>query len=427
MARKSAPLRFRGRGLAPDTPDLAAPLASSVQLTGDSLAQLLAEHPQAIAQPARTTIYGTTWNDVITGTSGADRIEDAWGNDTIDGGDGDDVIIDYGGSNLLHGGLGNDYIFIPYQGRGTLTGDDVDTSTIDGGDGADVVEVGYAVHQRLTIDLGAGNDLLLFSAPYVFDNDIHVRTGTGADRVVLDRVYGDALRSQMNLIVIDDFTAGAGGDVIEFGEALKGLLAYQGGVAANPFSSGHLKLIQDGADVIVRVDIDGTGGHDGGWYSRDLFRLTNVSLNALTSYNLGGIDPTGAAAQHTIQTGTGAADGLHADNGGSDLSGLGGNDRLYGAAGNDLIEGGDGDDILWGGLGDDILRGGDGNDTLDDDGGNDLLEGGAGDDIIAISRPALNRDLPGVTETITINAGDGQDLVSFDRLPREDTQYLALR
>jgi Ca2+-binding RTX toxin-like protein len=88
---KSSSLRLRGKSSSMDS---AAPAADG-HVGGNSLAQLLAgTGAQAIAQPAKPTIFGTTFDDVITGTAGADRIEDIWGDDTIDGGDGDDVIVD---------------------------------------------------------------------------------------------------------------------------------------------------------------------------------------------------------------------------------------------------------------------------------------------------------------------------------------------
>ncbi|WP_395612225.1 type I secretion C-terminal target domain-containing protein [Allosphingosinicella sp.] len=381
---------------------------------------------QAIVHPAQPTIFGSTGNDVITGTAGADRIEDAWGDDVIDGGDGDDVIVDYGGSNILRGGLGNDYIFIPWQIRGTFTSDNREINVIEAGAGNDVVRFELGFYQTVTIDLGSGNDLLTLDCHGMYGSHYSITTGAGADRIRLDYTMGQWLEPGPAPIVITDFTVGTGGDVLDLSGALARFFAYYS-VPANPFPGGYVRLIQDGADVIVQFDVDGNGPLGSESYLRDVVRLTNVSLGALTDYNFAGYALHGGALAQTTITGTAEADGLSADIGGSTLLGLGGDDRLYGSAGNDLLEGGSGNDALDGGEGDDIIRGGEGNDILNDNGGNDLIEGGAGDDIIAISRPALLRGLPGITETITINAGDGQDFVSFDRQPRESAVYQELR
>ena len=90
---------------------------------------------------------------------------------------------------------------------------------------------------------------------------------------------------------------------------------------------------------------------------------------------------------------------------------------MTGGIGNDVLDGGAGNDKLDGGIGNDILRGGDGDDILSDDYGSDLLDGGAGNDTIVIVRPAPLSGLPLPVETVTINAGDGDDLVRFSTWP----------
>jgi Ca2+-binding RTX toxin-like protein len=391
---------------------------AGIEADGAYYRAILGNAPNALGGAYNPALTGTTGDDVLIGTSGADLIEDVWGDDLIDGGGGDDIIVDWGGSNVLRGGAGNDYIHRANTPLGTIHGDDINTSLIEAGDGDDFVRIDNAYHQRITIDLGTGNDLLSLSPPYIFDSDFRITTGAGADRILLGYAYGDALRSQDGIILVTDFTAGAGGDILDIGGLLKGLLAYTS-YAANPFASGHLRLIEDGADVIVRIDLDGNGPADAGWYIRDVARLTNVSVAALTTYNLAGYAQNGVAPGGTTTSGTGAGEWLAADTGGSELYGLGGDDRLNGGVGADLLDGGAGDDVIEGGLGDDLLRGGDGDDVLDDDYGSDTFEGGAGNDTIVLVRPALRPELPATHETITINAGDGNDLVSFARAPRE--------
>jgi Ca2+-binding RTX toxin-like protein len=146
---------------------------------------LPSDPPEPFDGGAATHIFGTTGGDVLTGTALADLIESDWGDDIVDGGDGDDVIVDSGGNNVLRGGAGNDYIRIYNQSAGTVHSALAFANVIQAGDGDDNVEIDLAVRQRLTVDLGAGNDLLTFAPPYIFDNGVHIATGTGADRIVL--------------------------------------------------------------------------------------------------------------------------------------------------------------------------------------------------------------------------------------------------
>lgn len=200
--------------------------------------------------------------------------------------------------------------------------------------------------------------------------------------------FGAGLPTAINLrpITITDFVAGNDGDVLDLQNMILGYYQSPASTtilpAANPFTSGHLRLVQDGADVVVRWDYDGTGGGDGAVYTRDLFRLSGVNLSALTSFNFAGFDPAGAPAIASTISGSAQDDVLVADGYGSRVEGLGGSDRLIGSGGRDDLSGGDGNDIIDGGWNDDVLTGGDGDDVLTDSVGNNRFDGGAGDDII---------------------------------------------
>ena len=358
------------------------------------------------------TIIGTQGDDMLAGTAGDDIIAAGWGDDEVNAGDGNDTIVDLEGSSVLRGGAGDDFIRLSGELNGsTIYQDIVRTKLIEAGDGADIVLVERTELQNLSIDLGAGADLLTFSIG-TFGLNAEVATGTGADRIVLDHAFGEALRSHdYDPIVITDFTAGAGGDVLDIGSALERLLPAYGSSTDNPFASGHLILVQDGADLIIRVDVDGAAGAgNGGPYDRDLFRLENVSAADLTVHNFAGYDPAGGALAHSIVNGTSGSEWLKADTGGSDVNGLGGNDRLTGGAGDDQLDGGIGNDIVDGAYGNDIVRGGDGDDVLIDPSGSDSFEGGAGNDTIDIRRH-LGDD---ILDVVAINAGDGDDFVRFE-------------
>jgi Ca2+-binding RTX toxin-like protein len=118
------------------------------------------------------TITGSTFDDVISGTAGADIIADTWGDDIINGGDGDDVIIDEGGSNQIQGGNGNDTIRLTdiYTATSTAFGGPFYDSSnpiarnnvISAGSGADNVFISVDTPGTLNIDLGTGDDQVIF-------------------------------------------------------------------------------------------------------------------------------------------------------------------------------------------------------------------------------------------------------------------------
>ena len=152
----------------------------------------------------------------------------------------------------MRGGAGDDIIRLYSTSTNTtLFQDIVRTNSLDAGSGDDDVRIEVGRYQRLSVDLGTGNDLLTFSATDVLFGQFDVTTGARADRSCW--IAFMAMRSEFSIfttLVVTDFTAGAGGDVLDLGGLVKGLLAFTT-VAANPFADGHSLLIQDGADTIV--------------------------------------------------------------------------------------------------------------------------------------------------------------------------------
>src|SRR3990170_484628 len=208
-------------------------------------------------------------------------------------------------------------------------------------------------------------------------------------------------------IVVRNFEAGPTGDRIDFAHWLA-VLTGNPSYYVNPFYTQRLKLEQDGADTIVRVDIDGPNDPAGAPFVPWL-RLEGVQMSALTAENMGGYEPVtptwsqsgkvdpGSAADdlilglvwHDVLGGAGGNDRIYAGRGndtvrggdGDDqLFGEGEHDDLFGGAGADRIEGGLGNDSIHGEAGDDTLLGGEGIDSLLDGLGNDSVDGGAGDD-----------------------------------------------
>ncbi len=155
-------------------------------------------------------------DDLINGTTGADRLEGGQGNDTINGFDGADTLIGNGGDDSLTGGTSvNDRRDVIY-----------------GGDGNDTIDGGY------------GNDLLRGDA-----GDDVISGGFGGDTVIGGT--GD-----------DQLSGGALGDVLFGGDGddfLNGGFGYDrlnGGAGADAFF--HLGIADHGSDWIQ--DYTGTDG-----------------------------------------------------------------------------------------------------------------------------------------------------------------------
>ena len=399
-------------------------------------------------------ILGTAGNDTLTGTVEADRIEGLAGadnlaggagddvllggadSDTLEGGDGDDVLeggdaydrLNGGaGNDIIRGGEGNDLVDSQYEtGSDEIHGDGgndslwvtrsersrTDAVSIFGGDGDDEITAQFQYRNAGAIDAGAGADKVYLSS----ETTTLLTLGLGRDVLTL----GHNLSGE---VVIADFEAGPAGDRIEWDDFLNHRLVGWD-KASNPFATGHLKLVQSGADALLLIDHDAGGAS---FAPATLIRFRNLDASTLTPGNLDGYPSDGSTPAGANIQGTAGNDVLMGAGGPDVIEGLGGNDRLTGAAGDDTLRGGDGDDSLFGDAGDDLLEGGVGRDSLaggagddrvfggegddyiqDRDGGSDMLSGGGGSDYFEISR-YLNQP---AAEVVTVDGGDGGDYVN---------------
>jgi len=351
-------------------------------------------------------LYGGSGDDVLTGK----------GHDTLEGGDGRDVLSTYGGGNVLDGGAGNDRLSA-YNDDLLRGGDGDDTlqasgfgDTLEGGSGNDALKVetddsyfSGALGGKLTLDGGDGDDTFDFWMRSTGTASVHAHGGAGQDTFVIRTVKA------ATVITVDDFQAGAGGDVVN----LDGLNHTTGSDSQSPFGvHGNMKVVQRGADAVLQADLDGTGPAD----FTDVLILANVDKSALTAANFwNGFNPDGSNKGVSL-TGTDGADQLNGGYLDDTLVGGAGNDTLTGNLGNDSVDGGDGDDVLSDNdslyqgeavvNGNDTLHGGAGNDTLTSWYGNDSLDGGSGDDELRIDGNFYR-----APDTIRADGGDGNDHV----------------
>jgi|GEM_PF-307006 len=234
---------------------------------------------------ARDEVDGTTRSDIIRGMGGSDSIEDRLGgDDVLDGGDGNDWVgvwrqnaASFSDVDLI-GGDGDDTLRASWFSAFGLSVD------MDGGDGNDTFHVFYfqssfVSSNNVTINAGTGDD----SVYLTHNSTITITLGTGSDRVAFNNSSGDSgFSGTIETVTITDFETGASGDVIDLEAMLADRLSNWNGVD-NPFSTGHLRLIQSGADTLLQID------HDGGSNSwNDLVQFQNTNVADFTHENFDG-------------------------------------------------------------------------------------------------------------------------------------------
>jgi Ca2+-binding RTX toxin-like protein len=358
-------------------------------------------------------LIGLSGDDIVAGSDGADRIRGGAGSDRLEGGEGADVIVGEFGNDELIGGAGNDQLMDRHHGDDTLrggAGNDlvyvqreagaVSRLVLDGGDHDDYVSYIGAVgssaettliggsgndsivlngDQGATIDAGPGDDNVLI---YLSKGRFELQLGSGADTVAIGF---DSQRDGVAAFIVRDFQGGAGGDLFRLDPTFDGYWTDWDG-AASLFKTGHLKLVQQGADTLLQIDRN--GGGDG---FMDFVTFRGATTGGV-SHNMRGSNLAPAAAaptdgDDTIE-GTPGDDVLDGLKGADTIYGRAGNDRLAGGEGNDRLFGEEDNDTLSGGAGDDFLAGGIGNDVLDGGAGTDRAEGGAGDDVYYVDAVA---------------------------------------
>ena len=298
------------------------------------------------------TLDGGNGNDVLLGGEGNDELYDGAGNDNLQGGNGDDTLLGGGeGNDKFYGQAGDDLIVIDVGyddvvdtilidggiGNDTLTYDnffqnDADIVTINGGGGNDIISSQGGA--RVTIDAGMGSDIINIDPEQA---DYIIKLGDGRDRISLQYIYDFAAYGS---ITVNDFVAGTFGDVIDLDSTLFHIETLEHGL--NPFATGHLRLIQSGADTLLQLDedpADPSTGYVTLMTLKDLHTTTLTGKNFQAQPNDANYDLFPRAVR-----GTNGADTLFGSNLPDLLFGFDGNDSLYGKGGNDTLYGGKGDD-----------------------------------------------------------------------------------
>ncbi len=302
------------------------------------------------------TLSGGAEDDTIRGNGGDDTLSGGAGNDDISGGDGNDAIAGDAGNDALAGGAGND--------------------VMTGGAGADFVQYDFDTDGADTVDLGAGDDSVIFSqAP----NGV---------RLTLDgAAVGNGLGNAADGLPAVSVQA------LDSDGALSGPLSRyddEGIAFAKFIFSPFTFSVEDGRGETDRqYDLVRLGSH-----RNDTFAAMPVT----TPF---GFSPV---LSYYVRGGLGA-DSLTTLGGDDSLFGDAGADRLVGGAGNDRLVGGEGNDRILGEAGDDIV-----DHNVSTDGADQVLLG-LGWDTVNLSADAdvrmirLSFDPSGVGNRSSYNSG----------------------
>ena len=274
-------------------------------------------------------IYGTTGNDIISGSANADYMVGGAGNDSYTINHAGDVVIEQadGGigdsvSTTLSHTLAANVENLTIVGAGALNGTgNVDNNQITGNP------------QANTLDGAGGNDTLIGGG----GNDTYVG-GTGNDSLSsLSASSNDIFRFSVG-DGVDSITESGGTDRAALGAGI---------------TPAIVQLFRSDTDLEIRVSANQIITVAGMYTAAGAL----VAGNAIESIEFADTTVWNAAAIASRLT----------------LPPNAGNDTLVGTSGNDTLDGGGGNDSLSGLAGTDTLIGGSGNDVIDGGAGADLL------------------------------------------------------
>ncbi|MEM9966696.1 MAG: DUF4214 domain-containing protein [Pseudomonadota bacterium] len=370
-------------------------------------------------------IYGSDFDDALTGDSSANDLRGNNGDDVISGLAGDDTIIAGSGADTLNGGADDDDLYV---GEGD--------ATVDGGSGVDRINFGVIEGGSPLFTNGATVDLAAGTASAVVGGQTYNYTLSNIEEVFgsrfADTVAGDDNANLFQTNNGDDLILGLGGDDIVFSGS--GEDTVEAGVGDDSiFAMGGNATLDGGSDM-DEVLFNTTQGSEavfrfGVTANLDTGDARAVSLGQLSNFTLQNIENLTGSAFDDRLTGDNADNEISGLSGDDSIAALDGDDVILPGVGNDTIDGGDGLDVLsyatdafdsglifdgssqtvsgvadgqsfvqivqnvesyigtafadrmLGGIGDETLTGGEGNDTIKGGEGDDVIAGNLGDDV----------------------------------------------
>lgn len=336
-----------------------------------------------------TLVIAGTGGVYMEGGSGTDYLEGGSGADTILGGTGSGALWGLGGDDYLNGGGGNTYIY----------------ANIDPGDDGNWANEGAG--DSVTIDGGGGNAVIYGSggSNLIFANSGTDQIWLGNGETTVDAGSGNN----------DSFIAGAGDETIQLADngqqdyLFSGTSATSINLSFQDVNSNELTLGDDGSgDLIISY------GNSAVWLvGYDANGESNVTLSFDDGTTMDASEIAYAAQQPNanVEWGqSGAADTIYANDGGSVIGNLTGNNVVYGGDGLDTIYGGTGADTIEAGSGGAYIFGGTGTETY-------VFDSGDGSILVAENQGAAGSDTlqfgDNLTESDVSLTRQGNDLVAL--------------
>ncbi len=283
-------------------------------------------------------VYGSDFNDTLTGNAEANMLVGGKGDDRLSGGKGDDTLWGSEGNDTLDGGDGDDYLV--------------------GGAGDDIVRGGAGWDWSSYEDAGAGVTVDLTKTGQ------QDTIGAGKDTLSgIEHLYGSKFNDVLTGDANNNYLWGDAGDDKLYG-----------GAGDDHLSGGPGVNVIDGGD---------------GWDTVDYaFSTTGIELDLylkIASGHYGENQDTLISIEAVM--GSAFADKIRGNEAENYLYGGAGDDVLTALGGGDTLDGGDGDDTLYGsGHGHDLLLGGAGDDHIVLYSPMDMIvDGGDGVDTMEIS------------------------------------------
>ena len=361
----------------------------------------------ALVSGTSVTIASDTLTTLaVTGDTGARLIADLTGatttvTGTITSGDAaDDISFNAGGTDSIsvNMGAGDDTVRLQ-TAPGLLTGSTTaGAQTIVGGEGTDTLVTGVALSKTTNTGISGFETLRVTgSATVVLDS-----TKNDISKLIVDGASGGTITGVEAGATLDLTTAGS----VTLDKTTTGAITVN--VGNNSLSGAQTSSVTAAAVTSATINslaiaTDSTSA-----------RSVGVAGAALTAVTVTGSQPTtitgGGAALAKIDA-SGISKGVTfsatVKATGAELIGGGGNDTITGSTGADTLTGGDGVDALTGGAGIDVISGGAGIDTITGGTGKDTMTGGTGADTFVFSAnatastPAVNVSTLSATDTIT--------------------------
>ncbi|KQT85325.1 calcium-binding protein [Aurantimonas sp. Leaf443] len=415
------------------------------------------------------TIIGTSADERLRGTQGADFISGGAGEDRILGLAGDDEIDSVDRPDNIFAGVvmpQSDFVFAG-AGDDRVTGGRLDY--LDGQDGNDVLSLNFnfdgpnlnpapvtlAINangvgraddgtvirgfESVNLTLTNGDDAVstgnVRASLHGMNGDDVLTTGDGDD-VVFGGGGNDTISTGAGNDVIsggsgnDTIRGGAGDDSLSFDPANEGADAVDLGegsdtVSFQGFDTGQIRVTFTSADVGNGSALDGANAanEDGGLAVRIQREDADGNLiGDVSRFDDEGITFVEGTQGYTFDVRDLVSGTQRGDQFAGVVLGTGGNDTLsffppFREAQPFYYNAGMGDDTVVAGSGNDFLVGGAGNDTLTGNGGNDSLLGGAGNDVadFDVSTDGLDSvDLGADSDRVNVSsAAGGQVRLTF--------------